>query len=356
MGIKSLNTLISKYSNYEERKSLSNYSGLTFAIDTNLYIYKYLYGKNNHIDGIFFMINKLKKFNINSIFVFDGKPPEEKKDKIESRRFVRNKLELRVNSLKSDLEDNFNINIKNEINNLEKRIMHVTYEVINKTKNLFDYMGIAYIDADCEAEHYCSKLCKLNLVDGVISEDTDTIVCGSKIVIREFSNRDDTVICYNINDILYDLNLNQDSFVDLCILLGNDYNNRIKGFSPDKIFELISEYKTIENLLDNNIIKFINFNYNTIRNIFKLKNIKPNIELIKSQLNKKFQLDETINFLKQNSSIDEKTFRHRLNLIYKINFKNNTKKTLFINSRIKSKEKNLYQIEFDQYSKLYNNL
>ena len=80
MGVKSLNTLVSNFTNNGEKKiHLSKLSGYKLAIDTNLYLYKYLYGNKNHVNGIFFMINKLKKFNITPIFVFDGKPPDEKK-------------------------------------------------------------------------------------------------------------------------------------------------------------------------------------------------------------------------------------------------------------------------------------
>ena len=186
----------------------------------------------------------------------------------------------------------------------------------------------------------------MNIVDGVISEDTDTIACGSKLVLREFSNRDDTVIVYDINNILYDLNLNQNSFVDLCILLGNDYNNRVKGFIVDKIYELVLKFKSIENILNNNIIKYLNFDYKSIRKIFNLENIKPNIIKISSQIyNKKFKLLETIKFLEEKSSIDSKTFKHRLHLIYNSNDKLPRKNCLL---NIKS-NCNTYQIEFDRF-------
>ena len=70
-----------------------NTKDLTFAVDTNVYLYKYLYGKSNHIDGMFFMINKFKKFNIVPIFIFDGKPPNEKSETLKNRRLIKNKLE-----------------------------------------------------------------------------------------------------------------------------------------------------------------------------------------------------------------------------------------------------------------------
>ena len=283
MGIKSLNNIIVNYTKKGAKKvHLSKFSGLRVAVDTNVYLYKYLYGKSNHIDGIFFMINKFKKFNIMPIFIFDGKPPVEKSDKIKSRKFIRSKLEEKLLSLKSDLdiisEEEKRGELLKEIKKVEKKIVYVNRDVVLKTIELFDLMGIAYIRADCEAEHYCSKLCKLNLVDGVVSEDTDTIACGSKLVLRQFSNKEDMVVAYNLDSILYDLDINYNSFVDLCILLGTDYNNRLRGFNPAKILALIKEYKSIEKILKNNIIYELNFDYESIRNIIKLKNIRPNIQ------------------------------------------------------------------------------
>ena len=46
MGVKNLNSLIEKYSpNGKLRQHLSVFNGMTFAVDTNVYLYKYLYAK-----------------------------------------------------------------------------------------------------------------------------------------------------------------------------------------------------------------------------------------------------------------------------------------------------------------------
>ena len=317
MGIKNLNTLIEKFSPVNRKKHLSYFRNKTFAIDTNVYLYKYLYGKSNHIDGMFFMINKFKKFNINPIFVFDGKPPEEKKNTIENRKLLKNKLQERLMNLKAkltltDIENDYS-KLEEEIKNIEKRIIYVNKNVIKKTKLLFNLMGITYINADTEAEHYCSKLCRLNLVDGVVSEDMDTIACGSKLVLRNFTNRDDFVEAYFLDQILYDMELNYDEFVDLCILLGNDYNYRPRGYNPDKLLKLILRYRSIETILKKKIINW-NCDYKKIRNIIKLNNINIQKEL--NNENSNISIEKIKDFLKKNSNIDERTNIHRINLIY----------------------------------------
>merc|ERR1719357_123883 len=47
------------------------------------------------------------------------------------------------------------------------------------------------------------------------------------------------------------MEIDQDQFVDLCILLGCDYVDKIKGIGPKKAIELIKKHKTIENILEN---------------------------------------------------------------------------------------------------------
>lgn len=331
MGVKSLNTLVSNFTNNGEKKiHLSKLSGYKLAIDTNLYLYKYLYGNKNHVNGIFFMINKLKKFNITPIFVFDGKPPDEKKNKILERKIIKEKINTRLLNLKLDLNNDIPELEKNaiiqKIENLEKRVLYIDKDVIDKTIQLFDIMGVAYIKANCEAEQYCSKLSRLNLVDGVISEDTDTLACGSKIVIRDFSNKSDFVLCYNLDEILYDLDINYASFLDICILLGTDYNSRTRGLSPEQIYQHIKTHKNIENLIKNKIISSVNFDYVSIRSILNLDSIKLDILKLLNQLKKIPNIDSLPKFLEEFSSIEEKTYKHRINLLYK-------KKTLICKSK-----------------------
>jgi flap endonuclease-1 len=140
MGVKNLNSLIEKYSPQGKcRQHLSSFNGMTFAVDTNVYLYKYLYGKSNHIDGMFFMVNKFKKFGITPIFIFDGKPPTEKTNTIIQRREVKQKLHNRISDLKAQINDNEEQNeIKEEILNIEKRIVFVSLDIIQSTKELFD--------------------------------------------------------------------------------------------------------------------------------------------------------------------------------------------------------------------------
>ena len=333
MGIKNLNNLISEFTNIDPKNqnSLSNFKNKIFAVDANLYIYKFLYANGNHINGLFFMINKLSKFNIYPIFIFDGEPPKEKKQTLENRKKIKKKIKTQVINLKTNLSIIDDIEKRQEINkrikNLEKRLVYVDKEVIQSSKKLLTLMNILYRDAPREAEQLCANLSRINLVDGVISDDTDTIACGSKIIIRNFNNKFDYISYYNMDEILYELELNYESFLDLCILLGTDYNNKMREVSYKSAYKLIKKYDNIDNILANTRYEF-HYDYNKVRELFKVnhidKNIIDKISQIGSVKNMTPNLNELIQFLENKSTIDKNSFLFRLKKMYKtpVNYNN----------------------------------
>ena len=153
MGIKNLNNLIAEFTNVDPKNQnhLANFKNKTFAIDANLFIYKFLYSNGNHINGLFFMINKLSKFKITPIFIFDGNPPEEKKNTLENRKNLKKKINTQVINIKADLlliEDVVKISeIKKKICNLEKKLVYVDKDVLQSSKKLLKLMNILYIEA-----------------------------------------------------------------------------------------------------------------------------------------------------------------------------------------------------------------
>ena len=98
MGIKSLTQTIKKHSPEAiTHENLYKLSGKKVAVDASLILYQQLLntprvfrnkdGKiTNHLTGVFYKIMNYIALNIELIFVFDGKPPENKKECIENRK------------------------------------------------------------------------------------------------------------------------------------------------------------------------------------------------------------------------------------------------------------------------------
>lgn len=89
---------------------------------------------------------------------------------------------------------------------------------------------------------------------GAGSEDMDTLTFGSPILLRHmtFSEaRKMPIAEISYNKVLEGLQMDRNQFIDLCILLGCDYCESIKGVGPFRAVSLIQQYKSIEKILEN---------------------------------------------------------------------------------------------------------
>ena len=99
---------------------------------------------------------------------------------------------------------------------------------MEQCRELLDFMGIPYVQAPEEADSQCAYLNKKGLVDAVLTEDMDILTFGAPKIVRNLSSFHKNPIEIELNNILKSLNLNQDEFIELCILLGRDYRTYIK--------------------------------------------------------------------------------------------------------------------------------
>jgi flap endonuclease-1 len=100
------------------------------------------------------------------------------------------------------------------------------------------------IMAPMEAEAEAAALCKAGLVWATGTEDMDALTFQTPILIRKltFANASSsrsgsgggttTIQQLNYKKAIEGLDLTHDQFVDLCILLGCDYCDNIKGIGP----------------------------------------------------------------------------------------------------------------------------
>ena len=72
----------------------------------------------------------------------------------------------------------------------------------------------------------------------------DTIVFGADRLIRNFTRDGDTTEI-NLADVLQELELSYEQFLDFCILCGCDYTSKIPGIGPVKALKMIKSEKDI---------------------------------------------------------------------------------------------------------------
>jgi len=384
MGIKNLKVILNqKCQPAINNRKLDSYRGMILGIDISIFLYKYLYNNDDHIEGLTRLTLRLLKNHITPVFIFDGKPPVEKNETLQTRRDKRDFLNVKKNLIENCINfdknnfDEFKKNIMEYIEKndnlynisdeeikslfeksvedleedsekLKKKIIYVTQKHIESSKNLFDLFGIPYIHAPCEAESLLAILCKKNIIDGCISEDTDILANGGFLFLRNFNADKNNIEEYCLEGILNSLELTYDEFIDMCILCGCDYTTKIYGMGSITAYKIIFKYKNIENFIQNNQ-KFVipeNFDYIKARELFKnpidstiFNNIIINTKMVKPDIEK------LKNFLK-NSKLKEKyTKEIDKNLInYFLNIQN-------MNSMINEESNNSNKKITDYFSK-----
>jgi hypothetical protein len=230
MGIKHLNRYLRTNCSKKSIKKihLKSLEGKTVVIDSSIYLYKFL-GDNALMENMYLFISILKSYKIIPIFIFDGKPPPEKYELLKMRRLEKKEAEQKYRSLeesinKNNIEPDEKNEIKIEMEQLKKQFIRLREDDIKKVKNLFDAYGVTYYDACGEADKLCAYLVNIGKAWGCFSDDMDMFLYNCSFIIRHLSLLNHTVILYDKNLILEELNMNEVEFREIMVLSGTDYN------------------------------------------------------------------------------------------------------------------------------------
>ena len=213
-------------------------SGKRIAVDISIYLYKYE-SENALLENMYVMLSIFRHYNIIPIFIFDGKPPPEKKALLIKRKENREEAKEEYEKLKHQLDnketdDSEKHDIIASMDQLKKQFVQINKEKIETVKSLIRAYGATYYDAPGEADELCALLVIKKKVWACLSEDMDLFVYGCSRVLRYFSLLGHTAVMYYMKGILDELQMTQTDFKDVCILSGTDYNINADG-NNDKV-------------------------------------------------------------------------------------------------------------------------
>jgi flap endonuclease-1 len=357
MGITDLYKVLKlKCSDLLVELSLSQFRGLKFAVDISIFLNKFVKsaGPDRWLSGFIHLLCMFKKNGIKPVCVFDGpEMPIEKAQERARRRAEGAKKEEKINygrALVKRLEteylpndrvpeddliteikaivghrrekgpditnynDIYNIiaGMKSALNRQTRQNSPILKEYSVKAKEIVSIMGFSWFQAPGEAETLCAGLCCADLVDGVISEDTDVLAYGTPYLLSKIDLQNEKVTVISHADILATFEFTSEEFRDLCILLGCDYNDRCKGFPPDGknrkkpvgIGEkgamcMIEEYRTLE-AAEIHMVDADCLNYRRCRELFTPPSV---LELADIQIpyNRAVKRDELEAFMRANN-------------------------------------------------------
>ena len=164
MGIRYLNRFLKENASSSIKLcNLAELSGKKIAIDISIYMYRFA-SDNNLIENIYLMLATFRHFNIIPIFVFDGKPPPEKRELLQKRKEDKQEAEEEYNKLKitielnRDMDDADKQEIIYNMDVLKKKFVSIGKNVIENVKDLIRCYGATYYDAPSEADELCAML------------------------------------------------------------------------------------------------------------------------------------------------------------------------------------------------------
>ncbi|XP_061587186.1 probable flap endonuclease 1 homolog [Cololabis saira] len=207
-------------------KDINDYTGKVIALDTSIVVNQFRTATPSlsPLTGLFFRTLTFLEYDIKPVFVFDGTPPKEKIPVLEKRAEAAGLGPPRRTGIAS--------------------------AQMRDCVELLKYLGVPTIQAPGDAEALCAGLVREGTVDAVSSEDMDTLPFGAHILIRQLNaKKDSEVVEYSLPKLLDILQISQEELVDLSILLGCDYCDKIPGLGPKRALTLIQKHRSIENVV-----------------------------------------------------------------------------------------------------------
>ncbi|GAB6025751.1 Elongation of fatty acids protein 2 [Chamberlinius hualienensis] len=308
---------------------IKNYFGRKIAIDASMSIYQFLIAvrqegnvltdangeATSHLLGLFYRTIRMMENGIKPVYVFDGKPPDMKAGELGKRQERREEAQKELEKAEEDG------NAEN-INKFSRRLVKVTRHHNDECKKLLTLMGVPFIEAPGEAEAQCAALVKAGKVFALATEDMDGLTFGSKVLLRHltFSEaRKMPIQEFHHERVLSEMNFTEDQFIDLCILLGCDYCDSIRGIGPKRAVELLRQHKDLEGILKSvDKSKYTvpeNWPYEEVRRLFKQPEVMnpDNVELKWSDPNE----EELIKYLCEEKNFGEDRVRNGVKKILK---------------------------------------
>lgn len=294
MGINGFSQFLKKqFPAVYKKIKISELRGKRIAIDANNWMHVNMYFANNNVsrsldvkggqelDRPTVVKNWLDmclsftvlwiEHRITPIFVFDGAYPEEKKNTQSDRHDKKIKVREEIASLKNQL-GKMSIStdastdvlypggvplaktpeeISDRIKKLIGQDTSVSRDDVTILKNVLASVGIPVIVSPGEAEKFCAYLNIHGYADLVFTSDSDAMCFGTRIQINKILGKEDNELMLQtleLEDILKNLKMTKETFIDLCIMAGCDYNENMPGIAMGKSFKLLEKCQRIENL------------------------------------------------------------------------------------------------------------
>ncbi len=228
----------------------------------------------SHLSGLLYRNARLLEKGIQLVYVFDGKPSELKREEIKRRAEIKRKA-------REELEEALERGDLARARVVAQRTSVLTSSMVEDSKKLLNLLGIPVVEAPQEGEAQAAYLVNQKKVWGVASQDYDSLLFGSHVLIRNLTlsgrrrlPRTNTYITVNVeefhqNELLRILEITREQLVDMSILIGTDFNpDGVKGIGPKTAYKLIRKHGNLETTIEKEDKVSLDLDINEVRDIF----------------------------------------------------------------------------------------
>ena len=217
---------------------------------------------------------KLTDHNITPVWVWDGTSQISKLQTQNDRREKKQKQKEKATAYREELLEKDILDIKPEEEKKYTNLLSTSLDFpegeLDNLKRIMKEMGIPTVTAVDEAENLCSSWCVEGKISLVWSNDTDTYPLGACKVASTFLRKKGVFYVSGVEPrkAISQTGLSYREFRDFCILLGNDFNDRIYRMGPITSFKIIKQYKSLEEIEKKTNHNLTFMNYKKVRKQF----------------------------------------------------------------------------------------
>ncbi len=274
----------------------------------------------SHLVGLFFRTANLLMEGILPVFVFDGKPPEEKYNELEKRKKLKEEAKEKYEEavLRKDLE---------AMKKYASRTSMLTSTMIEDAKRLISLLGCPIVQAPHEGEAQAAYMAKKGDVFAVSSQDYDALLFGAPVLIKNLALTGKRKLpnkpiyteikpeIIKLKDVLEKNDITQDQLIAIAIMVGTDFNpGGIKGIGVKKALNIVKNSKDLEEAFKKaEWDKHYNISWQHIFDIFKNMEVNEEYNLQWKEPDE----EGIIQFLVHERSFSEERIKNYLSKIKK---------------------------------------
>ena len=316
-----------------EKTTLEAFSNKIIAIDAYNAIYQFLASIRgpdglqltdsegritSHLSGLLYRNVNFLSLGIKPVYVFDGKPPSLKTAEIERRKQI--KKDATVKYEKAISEGNLE-----DARKYAQQTTSMKDGMVKESKEFLTYFGIPFIEAPSEGEATAAHLTNTGQAYASASQDYDSILCGAKRLVRNFTSSGRRKIpnrntyigsvpeIIETKKTLESIKMSREELIDIGILIGTDFNpNGFERIGPKTALKLIKQHKRLEDIPQ--IQEQLNeIEFEQIRKIF----LNPEVANVDEIKFNEVDYEGIVNYLVKERSFSEDRIQSTLNRLKK---------------------------------------